>query len=447
MMVLLCMAAFVCGTAGAATIYVPDDQGTIQAAVTAANPYDTIIVRDGIYHENVDVGKQLTIRSENGAAVTTVTAVDMGDHVFEVTVDYVNISGFNVAGATDSSKAGFYLSDRQHCNISNNNAAGNNKGIYLLSSSNNTLTSNTANSNYGSGWELGGNGYGIYLYYSSNNTITSNTASNNIGYGIYLYYSSNNNTLTNNTANSNTNYGILLHYLSNNTLTSNNADSNNYGIGLYSSSNNTLTGNTASNNTNYGIYLSSSSNNTIYNNYFNNTYNAYDDGNNTWNTTPTTGTNIIGGSWLGGNYWSDYAGADTNGDDLGDTLTPYNSSGNITFGGDYHPLVTPSSVTPTPSSGGGEGTYPPGWHETPTATVTATKAPTPSATATATDAPPGERVTPAATKVKPAAAKAAAPAAEGTTAGTAKKDAPGFTAVFVIAGVLAVAYAMMWRRS
>jgi len=92
---------------------------------------------------------------------------------------------------------------------------------------------------------------------------------------------------------------------------------------------------------------------------------------------------------------------------------------------------------------GGGGTYPPGWFETPTPTVTATKAP---ATATATTAPPDDKATPAPTKTKPAAAKAAAPAAEGTTAGNAKKDAPGFTAVFVIAGMLAVAYAMMRRR-
>ncbi|MCD4686920.1 MAG: PGF-CTERM sorting domain-containing protein [Anaerolineae bacterium] len=95
--------------------------------------------------------------------------------------------------------------------------------------------------------------------------------------------------------------------------------------------------------------------------------------------------------------------------------------------------------------GGGEGTYPPGWFETPTPAMTATKAPAASATTNATDAPPGERVTPAATR-RPAAAKTAAPAAEGTTAGTAKKSAPGFTAVFAIAGMLAVAYAMMRRR-
>ncbi|MBA1343205.1 MAG: hypothetical protein C5S52_06365 [ANME-2 cluster archaeon] len=99
-------------------------------------------------------------------------------------------------------------------------------------------------------------------------------------------------------------------------------------------------------------------------------------------------------------------------------------------------------------TGGGGGTYPPGWFETPTPTATATKAPAASVTATATTAPAGEHVTPtpAPTKTKPAAAETTAPAAEGTTAGTAKKGAPGFTAAFAGCGVLAVAYAMMRQR-
>jgi PGF-CTERM protein len=91
--------------------------------------------------------------------------------------------------------------------------------------------------------------------------------------------------------------------------------------------------------------------------------------------------------------------------------------------------------------GGGGGTYPPGWFETPTPTVTATKAPIASATGTATDAPSGERVTPTPAK-RPDATKTTTP----TATETAKEDAPGFTAVFVIAGLLAVAYAMMRRR-
>ena len=38
-----------------AIIWVPDDYTTIQAAVTAASTGDTILVRDGIYHEQVQV--------------------------------------------------------------------------------------------------------------------------------------------------------------------------------------------------------------------------------------------------------------------------------------------------------------------------------------------------------------------------------------------------------
>ena len=98
-------------------------------------------------------------------------------------------------------------------------------------------------------------------------------------------------------------------------------------------------------------------------------------------------------------------------------------------------------------TGGRDGTYPPGWFETPAPAVTATKTPAAPTTSTATAAPPGERVTPAPMKAKPEAAKMTAPAAEDTTAGNAKKDAPEFTAIFAICmGCLAVAYAMMRRR-
>jgi len=82
---------------GAPVIYVPDDYPTIQAAVDAATPGDTIIVRDGTYAENVRVDKDhLTIKSENGPASTIVKAGGSGDYVFALLADYVNISGFTV---------------------------------------------------------------------------------------------------------------------------------------------------------------------------------------------------------------------------------------------------------------------------------------------------------------------------------------------------------------
>ncbi|CAD6492948.1 MAG: hypothetical protein CHKLHMKO_00380 [Candidatus Argoarchaeum ethanivorans] len=53
-------ALFVCASGVAsAAIYVPDDYAKIQWAVDNASAGDTIIVRDGIYTENVDVKKDI----------------------------------------------------------------------------------------------------------------------------------------------------------------------------------------------------------------------------------------------------------------------------------------------------------------------------------------------------------------------------------------------------
>ena len=95
-----------------------------------------------------------------------------------------------------------------------------------------------------------------------------------------------------------------------------------------------------------------------------------------------------------------------------------------------------SKPAPTPSGGGGDSTYPPGWFGTPAPTAAPTSTPPPGVT----PAPAGGEVTPTA---KPAAAGVTtALAGEEPT----KKDIPGFTAVFAIAGMLAIAYVVMRRR-
>ncbi|MDH7594293.1 MAG: NosD domain-containing protein [Methanomicrobiales archaeon] len=111
----------------------------------------------------------------------------------------------------------------------------------------------------------------------------------------------------------------------------------------------------------YGIYSDAySGSNTIYDNYFENIVNARHSGVNAYNITKTPGRNIVGGPYLGGNYWHDYAGEDTiGGDGLGDTQVPYDCRGNISMGGDYHPLtgvvpdVTPPRIVViSPEEGG-----------------------------------------------------------------------------------------------
>jgi len=85
------------------------DYTKIQDAIDSANPGDTIIVGDGTYTENVNVNKPLTIMSENGAEKTIVQAANSDDHVFEITADYVNLSGFTITGASEWGRSGIYL--------------------------------------------------------------------------------------------------------------------------------------------------------------------------------------------------------------------------------------------------------------------------------------------------------------------------------------------------
>jgi len=70
------------------TSYVPNDYPTVQAAVDAASPGDTIIVRDGTYTENIDVNKDhLTIQSENGTDSTISQIPNSCDNMFEGVAD------------------------------------------------------------------------------------------------------------------------------------------------------------------------------------------------------------------------------------------------------------------------------------------------------------------------------------------------------------------------
>ena len=100
---------------------------------------------------------------------------------------------------------------------------------------------------------------GIHLYSAKNSKIVGCWVENLREYGIYLQ-SSSNNTVTGNTI-----QGNSLDNSNNNTITSNTFQGNGqHGIYLTASSNNTVMGNTIQGNDNHGIYLSSSSdNNTV----------------------------------------------------------------------------------------------------------------------------------------------------------------------------------------
>jgi parallel beta-helix repeat protein len=280
---------------GSAAEIIVQPGNSIQTAVNNSNSGDTITIKPGTYTENIKITKgNLTIKSESGNPDNTIIKAKSSTvNVFFVQADNVKISGIKAIGASGSSYSGIYLSGCNKCVIENNKLMSNGRGIYVASSKGCTISKNT----------LTGNGYyGIVLGSCTGTTISGNTASNDAR-----------------------------------------------GIHVGSSDDNTLSGNTVTSNSAYGIYVCGlSDRNRIYNNYFNNTNVTIKSGTgNSYNTTKTAGKNIVGGSYLGGNYWGKPDGSgfsdtavDKNGDGISDSA--YTSITNSIYS-DYLPLAKSSS--------------------------------------------------------------------------------------------------------
>ncbi|HUW48865.1 MAG TPA: NosD domain-containing protein, partial [Patescibacteria group bacterium] len=165
---------------------------------------------------------------------------------------------------------------------------------------------------------------GIYLDSSSSNTISRNNVTANHYSGIVLSLSSNN-VLSGNSIIANSMWGINPAYSNNNTISGNNIRNNNVGINSASSDFNIVSANKIIDNRYSGIYLESSSNNRFHhNNLINNTNqvvvelgyaNNWDDG-------------------FEGNYWSNYTGVDLNRDGIGDSWFEMDENNT-----DHYPLM------------------------------------------------------------------------------------------------------------
>jgi len=241
----------------------PNNYSKIQDAIDNATHGDIVFVFDDSspYYENIVINKYIELRGENKE--TTIIDGGGSGNVVYITWDGVIINGFTIRYCGGSwSRSGILIHSSDNL-IYRNKIVNNKNGIFLESTSHNTIFENT----------IEDNGYhGIRVEYSSYIDIIGNNISNNEANGIYLWESP-------------------YTFISQNNITES------YLSGI-------LIGDYSENNV---IYL---------NNFIDNRQeNAYDEWNNTWDD----------GYPSGGNYWDDYIGEDTDGDGFGDT--PYDIPG------------------------------------------------------------------------------------------------------------------------
>ncbi|MCL4874805.1 right-handed parallel beta-helix repeat-containing protein [bacterium] len=216
----------------AATLHVPGDYRSIQEAVDAAAPSDAVVVDDGLYIENVVIGKPLALSSKNGPSAVLIQAGRPDLPAIKVS----GTSDVTVAGVsgTGSEAAGILVSASSNVTVTGNSFTGNGTGIMLSGTSRSVISWNESSSNAQ---------YGLYMEKSDQNRVESNSSTLNRDKGFFISYS-NGNEITGNAVNLNTWDGIMVFSSNGNRITGNKTLRNTYGIVVSESTGNVLEENT-----------------------------------------------------------------------------------------------------------------------------------------------------------------------------------------------------------
>ena len=175
------------------------DYSKIQDAINEANPRDTILVKDGIYTENIKINKDsLVLKSENGPEKTIIQFQTPSEYIFYTTSSEIVLEGFTIRGSILISNnsivrknkilgngGGFGVSVVSSKNlITENEIQYFNTAIYLLGDENTIFQNSISNNRLGI--DLNGSWRSLS---PSHNTIYLNNFQNN-EIDVYIYYGS-----------------------------------------------------------------------------------------------------------------------------------------------------------------------------------------------------------------------------------------------------------------
>lgn len=322
------------------TIHVPQDYPTIQQAVNAASPGDTIIVSAGIYSGNITIGKSLALIGASAASVI-VNASKTGPGIIINATSSVSISQLTIADPDSINNAVRIVSSLNVVlsgNTIRSSVPGNgSNGTWIYNSNGVVLRNNT----------ITGNLYGVAVQGGFSNTIQANNLTGNKAANILVANATGleikNNFIRRSQSGVDIRYGSSRNLVESNTIANNTLA----GISISDSDNNRIIGNSIDFNnatSTKGVNLQ----NTLGNRFFNNNIRhnsvqifgvfSSDMTSNTWND---------GAASPRGNFWSDYNGIDNDTSGIGDTNVPWpcpnggrpcSSTGNPA-GVDYYPLM------------------------------------------------------------------------------------------------------------